>query len=73
MREPQGMFVERLIDAGQWFERGVRVEYFPAEHDPRTQVLEKAALGSYEVLGCVRVGTGDYRWLDVKLRRLAHS
>ena len=72
MQEQYGMFVERLVDAGQWFERGVRVEYFPAEHDPRKQVLEQAALGSYEVLGCDRVEADDGRWLDIRLRRLTH-
>ena len=69
MREQHGTFVERLIDAGQWFEQGVRVEYFPAEHDPRKLTLEKAALGSYEVLGCDRVEADDRRWLDIRLRR----
>ena len=73
MQEQQGMFVDRVADAGQWFERGVRVEYFPANRDPRVQVLEKATLGSYEVLGCVRVEADDHRWLDVRLRRFAHS
>ncbi len=71
MREQRSTFVERMIDAGQWFERGLRVEYFPAEHDPRKQVLEKAALGSYEVLSCDRVEADNHRWLDVKLRRFA--
>ena len=73
MRKPQGPFVERLIDVGEWFEQGVRVEYFPAEHDPRRQVLEKAALGSYEVIDCARVEAGKHRWLDVRLRRIIHS
>jgi hypothetical protein len=73
MREQRSMFVERMVDAGQWFERGVRVEYFPTEHDPHEQALEMAALGSYEVLGCVRVEADDHRWLDVRLRRLAHA
>jgi hypothetical protein len=72
MEEQPGMVVERLLDAGQWFERGVRVEYFPAGHDPRKQVLELAALGSYEVLGCDRVEADEHRWLDVRLRRLSH-
>ena len=72
MREQHGTFVERVADAGQWFERGVCVEYFPAEHDPRAWSLEKAALGSYEVLGCDRVTAEQHRWLDVRLRRLTH-
>ena len=72
MHERLGTFVERLNDTGQWFERGVRVEYVPAKHDPRMQVLETAALGSYEVLGCVRVTVDHHRWLDVRLRRLTH-
>ena len=66
------MFVERIVDAGQWFELGTRVEYFPAEYDPRKLTLEKAALGSYEVLGCDRVEADERRWLDVRLRRFAH-
>ena len=70
--EQRGMVVERLLDAGQWFERGVRVEYFPHERDPRRQALELAALGSYEVVSCARVEAGDRRWLDVRLQRLAH-
>ena len=72
MQEQRGI-VERVADAGQWFERGVRVEYFPAEHDPRRWVLEPAALGSYEVLACDRVTVDDRRWLDVRLRRYAHA
>ena len=72
MQEQRGMFTDRVADAGQWFERGVRAEYFPAEHDPRKRVLEKAALGSYEVLGCDRVEADDQVWLDVRLRRVAH-
>ena len=72
-QERRATFVERVGDAGQRFEPGVRVEFFPAEHDPRMQVLEKAALGSYEVLGCDRVEAGDDRWLDVRLRRFTHG
>jgi hypothetical protein len=67
------VFSERVADAGQWFERGVRVEFFPAEHDPRTWTLEKAALGSYEVLACTRVEGDEHPWLDIRLRRLAHT
>ena len=72
MQERHGMFVERVADAGQWFQPGVRVEYFPAEHDPRKLTLEKAALGSYEVLGCDRVEADEHHWLDIRLRRLTH-
>ena len=72
MREKRGIFVERMIDADQSFVRGMRVEYFPAEHDPRKWILETAALGSYEVLGCDRVTIDDQRWLDVRLRRYSH-
>jgi hypothetical protein len=69
MRAQRDMVVERMVDAGQWFEPGIRVEYFPAEHDPRRWTLEAAALGSYEVLACDRVEVDDHRWLDVTLRR----
>ncbi len=72
MREQRGMFVDRMADAGQWFERGMRVEYFPDEHDPRKWTLETAALGSYEVLDCDRVTIDDCRWLDVRLLRYSH-
>ena len=72
MGEQRGMFVERVVDAGQRFEPGVRVEFFPAPHDPRNAVLEPAVLGSYEVVGCDRVEDGERPWLDVRLRRLAH-
>jgi hypothetical protein len=73
MQKPPATFIERVLDEGQRFEPGVRVEFFPAEHDPRMQVLERAALGSYEVLGCDRVQAGDHRWLDVRLRRFTHG
>ena len=72
MREDRSIVVERIVDTGQWFERGVRVEYFPAADNPHAQALELAALGSYEVLGCARVETTDHRWLDIRLRRLIH-
>jgi hypothetical protein len=70
MGEAGGVTVERMIDDGQWFERGARVEYFPTAPDPRDLILEKAALGSYEVLGCTRVEANGQRWLHIKLRRL---
>lgn len=73
MRMTHHIFTERLIDTGQWFEPGVRAEYFPATHDPRRRTLEKAALGSYEVLGCDRVTVDDRRWIDVRLRRVLHA
>ena len=70
MQERPATFIERVVDAGQRFEPGVRVELFPADHDPRQAVLEPAALGSYEVVGCVRVEADEGSWLDVRLRRL---
>jgi len=60
-------FVERVRDEGQWFDRGIRVEFFQAR--PSCRELEKAALGSYEVLECARGVDDDGRWLDVRLRR----
>jgi hypothetical protein len=68
MCERRKVFVERMLDVGQWFEPGVRAEYFRAEHDPRLRALESAALGSYEVIGCRRVRVDEQRWLDVSLR-----
>jgi hypothetical protein len=65
----KGMIVERVVDVGQWFERGIRVGYFPDERDVRTRTLEKAALGAYEVVGCDRATADGRRWLDVRLRR----
>jgi hypothetical protein len=70
MQERPATFIERVVDGGQQFEPGVRVEFFPAEHDPRQTVLEPAALGSYEVVGCVRVEADESSWLDIRLRRL---
>ena len=67
MSEPGEAFVERVLDEGQWFDQGERVEFFPRAAGRLQPVLEKAALGSYEVLGCRRVSTGDLRWLDVQL------
>jgi hypothetical protein len=73
MWEQRTTVVQRVVDTGQWFEPGVRVEFFPSQHDPRETVLEPAALGSYEVLGCARVEADERPWLDVRLRRLAHA
>jgi hypothetical protein len=66
-------FVERLRDDGQWFDRGVRVEYFRTASDSRELHFEKAALGSYEVLGRRRVEADGRHWLDVKMRRIPHA
>ena len=65
-----GEFVERVRDRGQWFDRGMRAEFFRV-HPARVE-LEGAALGSYEVLGCERVEDADGRWLDVTLRSTGH-
>ena len=35
--------------------------------------LEPAALGSYEVVGYARVEANERSWLDIRLRRLAHT
>ena len=72
MHEQPATFIERVVDAGQRFEPGVRVDFFPAEHDPRKSVLELAARGSYEVVGYARVEANARSWLDVRLRRLPH-
>ena len=72
MQEQSATFIERVVDAGQRFEPGVRVDFFPAEHDPRESILEPAALGSYEVVGYARVEANTRSWLDIRLRRLAH-
>ena len=71
MSERASEFVERVSDQGQWFDRGVRVEFFQVR--PTHQALEKAALGTYEVLGCQRVEDGSGRWLDVRLRRTGYT
>jgi hypothetical protein len=70
MNERAGEFVERVSDQGQWFDRGMRVEFFQVR--PRHRELEKAVLGSYEVLGCERVEDAGGWWLDVRLRRTGH-
>ena len=64
-------FVERVSDEGQWFDRGVRVDYFQVR--PSQRELEKAALGPYEVLGCERVADVSGRWLHVRLRRAVQT
>jgi len=71
MHESAGEFVERVSDQGQWFDQGVRVEFFQVH--PRHRELEKAALGSYEVLACTRVEEGSGSWLDVRLRQVVHT
>jgi hypothetical protein len=73
MNTSRDEFVERVSDDGQWFDRGVRVEYFGSVPGPRERNLEKAALGSYEVLTCTRVEADSGRWLDIRLRRLPHA
>jgi hypothetical protein len=67
MHERASEFVERVSDHGQWFDPGMRVEFFRvgASHDE----LEQAILGSYEVLGCQRVADASGRYLDVRLCR----
>ena len=59
--------VERVPDEGRWFERGTRVDFFGAGRSGRGR-LEAAALGSYEVLRCVRLEADGVRWLAVTLR-----
>lgn len=63
--------VERVRDEGQWFERGVRVDYFRTGSDARELSLEKAALGAYEVLDCKRIMDGGKPWLEVSVQRIA--
>jgi hypothetical protein len=71
MHELAAKFVERVRDQGQWFDQGVRVEFFQTHsHHP---VLETAALGSYEVLGCTRVEDESGAWLDVRLRQAVRT
>jgi hypothetical protein len=71
MREPVDEFVESVRDRGQWFDRGIRVEFF--QDGSRHLVLEKAALGSYEVVDCTRVKDEDGAWLDVRLRQVVRA
>jgi len=71
MPEPPGEFVERVSDQGQWFDEGMRVEGFGLR--PSHRELEKAALGSYEVLACTRVEDSGGPWLDVRLRRAVQA
>jgi hypothetical protein len=71
VKHPSDAFVERVRDEGQWFDGGMRVDFFRTASDPARPTLEKAALGVYEVLGCTRVTDGDRRWLDVRVRRIA--
>jgi hypothetical protein len=83
MSDTTGIFIERVRDEGQWFNRGERVEFFPGTGGRLQPALEKAALGPYEVLGCARVYAEDTHWLDVRLssvfstsrlrRRLGHA
>jgi hypothetical protein len=70
MHERSATFIERVVDEGQRFEPGMRVEFFPTKHDPRQTILEPAALGSYEVVGCARVEAAEGAWLDIRLHRL---
>ena len=65
-----GTVVERVSDIGQWFNDGIRVEYFPRAGGRLQSALEPAALGPYEVLTCIRVQADGKRWLDVRLQRV---
>jgi hypothetical protein len=65
--------VLRLRDEGQWFEPGVRVEYFYPSARARRRKLEKAALGAYEVLECTRVETNGGCWLHIRLQPLLYA
>ena len=69
MHEAEGLLVERVADDGRWFERGERVDFFPRAGGHLPPTLEKAALGSYEVVGCTPVHERGTRWLDITLRR----
>ena len=73
MQERSVMYVQRVAEAGRRFEPGMRVEFFPAEHDARKTVLEPAALGSYMVVGCDRVAADEHPRFEVRLRRLIHT
>jgi hypothetical protein len=68
MQKVQADQVERVLDEGQWFERGARVEFFESTAHPRQRTLEPAALGSYEVLKCERQSLNGTRWLAITLR-----
>ena len=70
VHETAGELVERVTDDGQWFDQGERVEFFARAAGHLRPALEKAALGSYEVLGCSRVQAEGRRWLDISLRRV---
>ena len=67
MSSVKAELVERILDEGQWFERGTRVDFFGAER-PERRRLEAAVLGSYEVLRCARLEDEGKRWLAVTLR-----
>jgi hypothetical protein len=71
MSDLSQVIVERMVDDGRRFDPGTRVDYFQTSTAPHDQVLEKAALGSYVVLGCTSSGAADgVRWLDIRLQRV---
>ena len=45
MSDTTGIFIERVRDEGQWFNRGERVEFFPGTGGRLQPALEQAALG----------------------------
>jgi hypothetical protein len=61
--------VERVADEGEWFDPGTRVEYAVTSPRRPERRLEKAVLGTYEVVCCERV-LDDARVLAVTLRPL---
>lgn len=59
-----------VADEGEWFEPGTRVEYAATSPRRREYRLERAVLGSYEVVRCERLTGDDARLLAVTLRPL---
>ena len=63
------VFVERVRDEGQWFDRGLRVEVTRPSDERSPGRIEKAVLGGYEVLDCTHEEDGGQACLTVRLRR----
>jgi len=69
MAKTEPEIVVHVVDHGQWFEQGLRVEYTRPSSEHADGSLINATLGTYEVLGCTREQANGQSWLTVRLRR----
>jgi len=72
MAKTEPEIVVHVVDHGQWFEQGLRVEYTRPSSEHADGSLINATLGTYEVLACSREQRDGHVWLTVSLRRFGN-